>query len=184
MTKNIVPRAAGEGSLGIAAKPWGVVYADSIPLAEEKITNHDNLSNAHANGISGNAATASRLLNPVLINGIPFDGTQNIEIAVRPADAMTASEAKDVFDGVYDDSVDKVVTEEALTQVITSMKEAFLTDKEVTNAIIEKKQGITTLERDTTYTVGEAVYSHKLLKGLYLECIQTGKTNPTTALDL
>ena len=97
-TKNIVPRAAGEGSLGIASKPWGIVYANSIPLADSKVSNHDEDSGAHANGISGNAETATKLLRPVKINGVDFDGSSNIEISVQEANFMTAFEAQDIFD--------------------------------------------------------------------------------------
>ena len=97
-TKNIVPRAAGEGSLGIPSKPWGAVHVNSIPLADTKISIHDNNASAHANGISGNAATATKLKTPVNINGIKFDGTRDININLQDvADIMTAEEAKTLF---------------------------------------------------------------------------------------
>ena len=35
-TRNIVPRANGEGSLGTSAKKWGAIYADEIVLANEQ----------------------------------------------------------------------------------------------------------------------------------------------------
>ena len=35
-TKNIVPRANGEGSLGTSAKKWGAIYANEIVLANEQ----------------------------------------------------------------------------------------------------------------------------------------------------
>lgn len=97
-TKNIVPRAAGEGSLGIAAKPWGVVHANSIPLVDSKIEAHNYNDQAHINGIAGNAATATKLQTPVRINGIEFDGTKNITISIQGTDIMTAAEAKEIFD--------------------------------------------------------------------------------------
>ena len=59
-TKNIVPRAYGEGSLGIPEKPWGHIYANNIPLTDTKINEHNELATAHPNGIAGNAATATK----------------------------------------------------------------------------------------------------------------------------
>jgi len=96
-TKNIVPRSAGEGSLGIESKPWGVVYANSIPLCDTKIAAHNANNLSHSTGIAGNAATATKLKTPVTINGVSFDGTRNITIDVQSAGIMTASEAREIF---------------------------------------------------------------------------------------
>lgn len=96
-TKNIVPRAYGEGSLGIPEKPWGHIYANNIPLTDTKINEHNELATAHPNGIAGNAATATKLITPVKINGVDFDGTADISISVRTEDVMSAEEAKEIF---------------------------------------------------------------------------------------
>ena len=96
-TKNIVPRAAGEGSIGIPEKPWGHIYANNIPLTDSKIAAHNALATAHPNGIAGNAATASKLSTPVKINGVDFDGTQDINISLRVVDVMSANTAKSIF---------------------------------------------------------------------------------------
>jgi len=96
-TKNIVPRAAGEGSLGIPEKPWGHLYVNHIPLVDNKINEHNELATAHENGIAGNAATASKLATPVKINGVDFDGTQDINISLRVTDVMSSDEAREIF---------------------------------------------------------------------------------------
>ena len=37
-TRNIVPRADGEGQVGLAAQAWGKVYADEIYEGGERVT--------------------------------------------------------------------------------------------------------------------------------------------------
>jgi hypothetical protein len=96
-TKNIVPRSTGEGTLGTIDKHWGAIYVDSFPLVENSISTH-NSSLAHSNGISGNAATATKLASPVTINGISFDGSANITIPVPQDDFLTDAEIEEIFE--------------------------------------------------------------------------------------
>ena len=95
-TKNIVPRATGEGTLGTIDKPWGAVYVDSFPLVDSAVLSHNNGLN-HSTGISGNAATATKLATPVTINGIPFDGSANVDIPVPQDDFLTDSEIETIY---------------------------------------------------------------------------------------
>ena len=37
-TRNIIPRADGEGQVGLAAQAWGKVYADEIYEGGERVT--------------------------------------------------------------------------------------------------------------------------------------------------
>lgn len=95
-TKNIVPRATGEGTLGTIDKPWGAVYVNSFPLVDSAVLSHNNGLN-HSTGISGNAATATKLATPVTINGIPFDGSNNVDIPVPQDDFLTDSEIEAIY---------------------------------------------------------------------------------------
>lgn len=51
-------------------------------------------------GTTGNAATATRLLNARTINGVPFDGTQNITIYAQDSTSRIASSEKGQPNGV------------------------------------------------------------------------------------
>ena len=101
-TKNIVPRATGEGTLGTSTKPWGVVYVDSFPLLDSTLATHNNGS-GHSGGISGNAATATKLASPVSINGVSFDGSADITIPIPQDDFLSDSEIEAIYDAVMED---------------------------------------------------------------------------------
>jgi len=73
-------------------------------------------------------------------------------------------------------AMEKVVSDEALRQTFTSMKQTFATPQDVKNIIIEDSQGVTLLKRNTAYKVGDFVHTDKLAGGLFLECIQAGTT--------
>ena len=79
-TKSIVPRGSGEGGLGRDDKHWGALYVNSCPLMTNALTAHNNNTAAHPAGIAGNAATASKFRNAVNINGVSFDGSENIDV--------------------------------------------------------------------------------------------------------
>jgi len=72
---------------------------------------------------------------------------------------------------------EKAVSNEALAQIFRSMKDEFVTANDVKTVVIENKQGVTLLERNKEYNVGDMLYSDKLTKGLFLECIEGGTTS-------
>lgn len=77
--------------------------------------------------------------------------------------------------------MDKIVSDDALLQTFHSMKEKFVTSKDVRDIVIETNQGTAFVKRNTPYNVGDLTYSSALSRGLLLECIKngtTGKTDP------
>lgn len=72
---------------------------DAIDSAGIKESNHEKDYNAHANGIAGNAGSATKLATPRSINvsgtgltgtAISFDGSDNITIPITLANALLA----------------------------------------------------------------------------------------------
>ena len=98
-TKNIVPRASGEGGFGREDKPWGSLYANNIPCIDKVVLEH-NSNPEHSEGIAGNAPTASKFKDSVRINGIPFDGSQDINISILSARTFSEQEITDMFNSV------------------------------------------------------------------------------------
>jgi len=98
-TKNVVPRASGEGGLGRIDKPWGSVYAENIPRIDRNVLNHQNAT-SHPEGIAGNAATCSAFKTPVTINNVLFDGSKSIEIPVVGKNNFTTQEITNLFNEV------------------------------------------------------------------------------------
>lgn len=91
-TRNFVPRADGEGSLGTSAKKWGDVQAVKATIANVtgKATEAGTADTARA--CTGNAATASALATPrtIALSGdatgsATFDGSGNATIATTLA---------------------------------------------------------------------------------------------------
>lgn len=101
-TKNVVPRASGEGGLGRADKPWGSIYANNIPYVDRNILQHQVNNDSHEReGIAGNAATCSAFQTPVTINNVLFDGTKDIEIPVTVSrEVFTEQEITDLFNEI------------------------------------------------------------------------------------
>ena len=100
-TKNIVPRAAGEGGLGRIDKPWGGLYAVNIPIIDTNIITHNTNKDSHSHGIAGHASTMSALQTPVTINNILFDGSKNIDIPITLTDdSLTEAEVGEIFDTI------------------------------------------------------------------------------------
>lgn len=98
-TKNIVPRASGEGGFGREDKPWGSLYADNIPCIDKVVLEH-NSNLDHSEGIAGNAPTASKFKDPVKINNVPFDGSQDIRFSILSAQAFSEKEITNMFNSV------------------------------------------------------------------------------------
>lgn len=65
----------GNASSVIVNIDKSIVYATALDLAE-----HNTNKDAHANGIKGNAASATKLQTARKINGVSFDGTTDITI--------------------------------------------------------------------------------------------------------
>ena len=56
-TRNIVPRATGEGSIGTSAKTWGAVYADDIAVTNTIVGNvTGNLTGDVTGDVTGTAS--------------------------------------------------------------------------------------------------------------------------------
>lgn len=55
-----------------------ITAADARNISKEEVDSHNGNSNAHANGIDGNAASANKLKTAVKINNTSFDGTRDI----------------------------------------------------------------------------------------------------------
>ena len=75
-TRNIVPRATGEGSIGTSAKTWGAVYADDIAVT-------DNVTAATFTGdltgdVTGTASGNLALSGGTMTGAISFDVTGEI----------------------------------------------------------------------------------------------------------
>ena len=82
-TRNFVPRADGEGSIGTSAKHWGNGYFDTIQVGDKDITALDT---------TGNAATATKLATArtIALSGdatgsATFDGSGDATIAATLA---------------------------------------------------------------------------------------------------
>ena len=104
-TKNIVPRASGEGGLGREDKPWGSLYAEYIPCVDRIVYYHNSDRDHHQNGIAGNAATASKLKKQVTINRVPFDGSRDIEVSFTstPTISYTTQEITNLFNSIMNE---------------------------------------------------------------------------------
>jgi len=108
-TKNIVPRADGEGGFGRVDKPWGSIYANDIPYMSEHVNIHNSTpESTHIEGISGNAASASGFYNPVRINTILFRGDEDISIPLANENFMDAQDVIDAWNTVWEANIETV----------------------------------------------------------------------------
>ena len=80
-TKNIVPRATGEGSLGTSEKKWGNIYADNITLVDgetldTKISSiKDTADTAYTTATEAEASITTSLANYLPLAGGVMTGT-------------------------------------------------------------------------------------------------------------
>lgn len=94
-TRNIVPRATGEGSIGTSAKPWGTVYADDAAVTNN-ITAGTFTGNLTGN-VTGTASGNLPLTGGTMTGDVEF--YDNLFLG-SPADETDSSQ-KSIFAGLY-----------------------------------------------------------------------------------
>ena len=149
-TRNIVPRATGEGSLGTTAKRWGAVYTDRLDEAA-------NLGNNQSLGYR-QPATAYAVKDIAYCASLPAGwylecivaGTTSNETIVLPAEI---AEDTEVTDG----------TATWRIRIVSS-----------TSGLVYPLR-----QPSTSYTVGDTIYSAKLPNYLRMECTTAGTTDST-----
>jgi hypothetical protein len=104
-TRNIVPRAAGEGGLGTAAKPWGQVHSnevlkDGVSVAKESDIKSLYESNADTNAFTD--AEKSKLANLLAAH------ISDLGVAIAANSAVSTNTAKRTYPQADEDKVANV----------------------------------------------------------------------------
>jgi hypothetical protein len=86
-----VPTASITNRGLLSASDWSTFNAkgDMTLAGVQTITGTKTFSNTIVGSINGNAATATKLLTPVTINGTAFDGSANISFSTNTVNALT-----------------------------------------------------------------------------------------------
>jgi hypothetical protein len=154
-TRNIVPRATGEGSIGTAAKHWGAGHFDSLPNWQEYL--------AESTGygiVSGCTPTISGLTVTVAAGVVHLaDGTRK-EIAATNITLDAADASNPRIDLVYIDStgaVAKITGTAAASPVVPTLPSGGISVCNVTIAA-GASTGVAVISRDVIKTTKSIVY--------------------------
>lgn len=119
-----------------------VHFGGNIKVAEHGVIefeDHNGAVQLSSEGFTGNAATATNLQNPAKINGVDFDGSQDItiDVGVKGPDAAIDSQV-----AVFDGTTGKLIKDSGFTIATSVPADAKFTDTTYTKADF----GVDTLE--------------------------------------